>query len=245
MSSISVILNGYRRGDVLNEQLAAIEGQSVKPEQVLLWYNNPGHDQDPNYEIGTKIPTAYCTYNFGVWARFAFALNAESEYICVFDDDTIPGSRWLENCLNTIKDYNGLLGTIGVRFQSTNGYDPHTRVGWANPNENTEIVDIVGHSWFFKREWLATYWRELPEIGTSRLVGEDMHFSYTLQKYLGLNTYVPPHPHNDPEMWGSKPDVAWRVGRDDSAISMNYTNLHHMNNAYLDYIKKGFKLYTK
>jgi CDP-4-dehydro-6-deoxyglucose reductase, E1 len=111
--SITVILNGYKRGNNLDEQYEALQNQTVKPDEILLWYNNPG-DSDPNYEIGTKIPTAYCTANFGVWARFAFALNAKSEYICIFDDDTIPGKKWLENCLNTMKTHEGLLGTVGL-----------------------------------------------------------------------------------------------------------------------------------
>ena len=30
-----------------------------------------------------------------------------------------------------------------------------------------------------------------------------MHFSYMLQKYKNLPTFVPPHPKDDMEMWGS------------------------------------------
>lgn len=207
---ITVILNGYRRGSNLDEQLEALNRQTVQPSEILLWHNSPGDDIEPNYEIGTKIPAVYCTYNFGVWARFAFAFMAKNEYICIFDDDTIPGSRWLENCMNTMQTHQGLLGTVGLLYpkplpanhQLCSYYEHYERHGWPNPNEHPIQVDLVGHSWFFKKEWLSDYWREQPDPKYN-LCGEDMHFSFMLQKYRNLPTFVPPHPRHDIEMWGS------------------------------------------
>jgi hypothetical protein len=45
-------------------------------------------------------------------------------------------------------------------------------------------------------------WREIPNPKYNTC-GEDMHFSYMLQKYAGIKTFVPPHPRSDIEMWGS------------------------------------------
>ena len=236
---VTVILNGYKRSSHFEKQLKAIKNQTLRPKEILFWQNK-GDDFDIN--LTNQTTHASCNKNLGVWARFAFALNAKTEYVCVFDDDTIPGSKWLENCYNTIQEYDGLLGTIGLNFLSDHSYIPATRVGWDNPNEQTEQVDIVGHSWFFKREDLATFWRELPDMNHSTLVGEDMHFSYTLQKYTNKKTYVPPHPKNDMEMWGSYPDSAWKIGTDSAAISVNSTNLEKMDNAFVTYLNKGFKL---
>ena len=207
---ITVILNGYRRPDNLNRQLEAIKSQTYPAQEVLLWYNFPGEDIDINYEIGEKIPTAYSNHNYGVWARFYFALNARCPYICVFDDDTIPGKRWLENCMNTMKEYHALLGTVGLIYtepthpEKSSYYDSYNRVGWP-PGCNNDIatrVDFVGHSWFFKRGWLSYMLRELPDPKYNNC-GEDMHFSYMLQKYANIPTYVPPHPISDKELWGS------------------------------------------
>jgi hypothetical protein len=236
---VTVILNGYKRGKNLELQHNSIKNQTLLPKEIMLWQNK-GEDFNP--EITNQLTHVNSNKNFGVWARFAFALNANTEYVCIFDDDTIPGKKWLENCYNTIQKYDGLLGTIGVRFLSESSYQPIHRIGWANPNENTEQVDIVGHSWFFKREWLSTFWRELPDIDQSKIVGEDIHFSYTLQKFLNKKTYVPPHPNDDLEMWGSNPHMAWKLGQDESAISMNYDNLNIMSDTYVNYIKKGFKI---
>ena len=65
----------------------------------------------------------------GVWARFAYALNAKTEYIAMFDDDTIPGPLWFENCLNTMKRHEGLLGTIGLVLDTPHSYRPKPRSG--------------------------------------------------------------------------------------------------------------------
>ena len=235
---VTVILNGYKRPQHFGLQLESIKKQTLVPKEIMLWQNSGETFDQPLTSLTTH---ASCNKNLGVWARFAFALNANTEYVCVFDDDTIPGKKWLENCYGTIQKFDGLLGTVGVRFLSNTSYQPIERVGWSNPNENVEEVDIVGHSWFFRREWLSTFWRELPDINQSKIVGEDMHFSYTLKKYLNKKTYVPPHPKDNLELWGSLPQTAWSIGQDHAAISMNYENLNIMSKTYVDFIKKGFK----
>jgi GT2 family glycosyltransferase len=116
--SITVILNGFERNKNLSEQLTALRDQTLKPEQILLWYNSPENNNEINYDIIQQIPTALCNVNFGVWARFAFALMCRTKYICIFDDDTIPGKKWLENCYNTIQQHNGLLGTVGLIYKN-------------------------------------------------------------------------------------------------------------------------------
>jgi hypothetical protein len=234
--SVTAILNGFKRPQSLQEQVDAIRAQTIPVDDIMLWQN---HDEGFDKNLTSQLTTAVCNRNLGVWARFAFALNAKTEYIAMFDDDTIPGTMWIENCLNTMKSHEGLLGSIGLVLDSPNGYRPHTRHGWAEPNEKVVECDIVGHAWFFKREWLATYWRELPPIDVT-LVGEDMHFSYMIQKYLGLKTFVPPHPKHVPEMWGSI--KGWQLGVGPQAISANEHSIVLMNNYFNIIRSKGFKL---
>jgi hypothetical protein len=251
---ITAILSGYKRGRYLDEQLEALNNQTVKPTEILLWYNRPEDGSEINHEIGSKIPVAYSNHNFGVWARFAFALNAKNPYVCIFDDDTIPGSKWFENCLETIRSYQGLLGTIGIVY-----IDPlpvgslhcayhstQERWGWRRPNDEVKEVDFVGHAWFFKKEWLSAYWRELPDPKYN-ICGEDMHFSFMLQKYLGIKTYVPPHKHNDIQTWGSIKGEQY--GGDSNALSITnqlaldgspFYNL--MDQYFLEQRRRGWRL---
>ena len=236
---ISVILNAFRRTDFLEEQIQAIKDQSIKVEEILVWCNN-----DKNLDIKKSPDITYCdcNKNFGVWSRFSLALNCKSPFIAIFDDDTFPGKDWFKNCLKTIEECNGLLGARGVRFSSGQKYFIGEEFGWNNPNEKVKEVDIVGHAWFFRREWLSTFWRELPDHDQSSFVGEDIHFSYTLQKYLGLKTYVPPHSKTKIDEWGSNPDIALRLGTDSNSISYNPIHQKEMNDAFVHYLDKGFKV---
>jgi hypothetical protein len=241
MNKVTYILNTWQRPHTLQDQVEAISKQTVKCDELMVWQNQPTdpknvfHLQDDTGS--TKI--SHNNYNYGVWARFAFALNAKSDYICLLDDDTIPGIDWTKNCIENIEKENGLYGTVGVIFNDTK-YQSFERFGWPNPNEEKKQVDIVGHSWFFHRDLLSAFWRETgPPL--NNICGEDVHFSYSIQKYLGLNTYVPPHPKEDLELWGSKPKEAMQYGVDKNAISVNSNGID-FGKSLEHYYNKGFKL---
>ena len=127
-------------------------------------------------------------------------------------------------------------------------YEPYLRFGWIpnGHNENVTKVDLVGHCWFFKKEWLTYYWRELPD-SKYFTCGEDMHFSYMLQKYANLHTYVAPHPHNKPEMWcnidgglhATDTNSMWETNQL-SPQGVPFKEL--MNEAFIEQRKKGWKL---
>ena len=240
-TDVTVVLSGYRRPRYLNHQYQAVRSQTVQPVDIMYWQNTqPGVEYD--LETISQCQGAISNTNFGVWSRFYYALNARTNWVCIFDDDTVPGNRWLENCLNTQQTHPGLLGTIGVLFPSSGLYQNVQRVGWDNPNEYTVQVDIVGHSWFFHRDMLATFCRELPLlelIKNNAKTGEDIHFSYVLQKYTDYKTYVPPHPTNDRSLWGSL--KGWEMGGDQHATAGDGSNMQAMN-LYLQYVRnRGFK----
>jgi hypothetical protein len=251
--SITVVLNGYKRSN-LKEQVNAIKNQSVPVKEIFYWQNTVDtfeYDEDTY----NTLNSALSNYNYGVWARFAFALNAKSDYICVLDDDTIPGSRWLENNLNTYETHPGLLGGIGLRFKNEN-YEldtlsdgKYTRFGWdSNPmcagnNDEPVEVDIVGHSWFFSRDLLSVFWRELPEEYWTMLCGEDIHFSHMIQKYTNLKTYVPPHPKDDKTLWSSLKAVEY--GGDHYATANITVGTGEMKKYLSHCVKNGFTLFNQ
>lgn len=220
MSTITVVLTKYKRLHLFQEQLEAINSQSIAPTEILVCDNSVD--------------------NLGVWARFALALNAKSDFVCVIDDDTIPGNQWLENCMTQMEIQEGLYGTCGYIFLSKE-YMNNKRIGWPNPNDKTIKVDYVVHNWFFKKDWLKYYWSEIPEP-KYWLCGEDMHFSYQMQK-IGIETFVPPHPQNDQSLWGSLKGNEY--GRD--SVSLWESNVHNFRNTMFDYFnelvtKKGWRL---
>ena len=244
-NDITVILNGYRRPDYFKEQYESIANQTVKPKNIFFFNNYYPETFDKFDEtIISNCVSTRSNANFGVWGRFAHALNARTKYVCILDDDTIPGKKWLENCINTINNFNGLLGTIGIIFKNRLNYTEWVcRKGWDNPNEKTEQVDIVGHAWFFRREWIHHLFKFTPDYNLFLTMGEDICFSWALQK-VGINTYVPPHPLNDLEMYGSKPTLALKYGTEDVAISNQKDAVKDFNKIYSIFIENGFKLIT-
>lgn len=217
-SNITVILTFYKRPYTLIEQLEAVQSQSIIPEKIIIWKNAAEGIELPVIpdNLMKNVTIINSSTNYGVWARFSVALLANTEFIAIFDDDTIPQYNWFKNCLDTMKIKEGLLGTIGIRFNPGNNYAFNRRYGWDGPNNEIEEVDIVGHAWFFKRAWLSHLWNFIPDYNIHLKCGEDIAFSYMLQRQ-GIKTYVPPHPTNDLTMYGSKRTTAILYGTDKNA----------------------------
>jgi hypothetical protein len=248
---ISVILNVYKRPYTLESQIKAIlETGVVLPEDIHIWINTPenGEENVKNFEgliikrikyLHGDIKVYKCSYNTKFWGRFTLPLLCKTPYIAMFDDDVICGKNWLKNCMNCINEEDGILGGSGIIVHGK-GYRPNTVVGWngAKSNGKTE-VDLVGHAWFFKQETARAMWMEKPPSWDN---GEDMFFSYAAQKYLGVKTYVPPHPDNDVEMWANVPDRDNQWGYDKNAHSLTQTNHIPLRNRIVsELIDKNWK----
>ena len=219
-SDITVILNAYRRPYNLSMQIKAIRNQTRPPKEIWLWVNDHEDNRDFDFE-GLDVDRVFLNdHNWKFFGRFAAALLADTEYVAIYDDDTVPGTEWHENCLDTMKTSPGILGSAGVTLNDK-FYVQHTRCGWPTQNLHTTRVDLVGHAWFFKREWLSHLWREKPATWDN---GEDIHFSYCAQKYGGIQTYCPPHPPTLRELHGSV--LGNELGIDDKATSTNSAVSH-------------------
>ena len=219
-ADITVILNSYRRPYNLQRQINAIKKQTIGCKQIWLWVNQ--HEDNKGYDYsGLGIDRIFNNdFNWKFYGRFAGALLADTEYIAIFDDDTIPGSEWFENCLDTMKEQEGIMGSAGVILNG-NRYVEHDRCGWPTQNAEATEVDLVGHAWFFKREWLQYLWTEKPPTWDN---GEDIQFSYAAQRYGGVKTFCPPHPADKPQMHGSI--MGNELGIDSKATSNNNETTH-------------------
>ncbi|MEK9727438.1 MAG: hypothetical protein VW397_04965 [Candidatus Margulisiibacteriota bacterium] len=216
---ITVILCAYDRPYALQEQIEAIKTQSIPATDIWLWYNK---GSKPQLEI-PEIKTAMCNHNFKFFGRFAFAMLAQTEYVAIFDDDTMPGKDWFHHCLNHMNELNGLLGTTGIQLKKKM-YANHIKVGWNGthgPNEAVERVDLIGHAWFLKKEWLKYMWFEAPVSWDN---GEDIHLSYCLKKFGNIESYVIPHPKDNTDIWGSTKGSDY--GSDENASWKKHRNKH-------------------
>lgn len=240
--SVTIVLSGFKRPHVLRQQYEAIKAQTVGDLAIILWVNLIDNNINFDPEIINNCQSIISNTNYGVWGRFTAALNANTKYVCVIDDDTIPGKKWIENCLTTMQTNRGVLSTRGVIADQKHDLQyplPHSykAVGWCNPNETVTRVDMGCHSWFFEKGWLRAFWSEMPETMPMRY-GEDMHLSYSVKKHLGLNTYVPPHPIGDRELWGSMPDTGLAYGEE--AVAASFDNAANMGmHKYWNFIRSN------
>lgn len=238
-ASVSAVLNVFRRGANFRNQIQSIEEQSYPVGEILVWEN--GQDSVSTIDIKNLVK-ARSNSNLGVWARFAFALNAKSDFVWIIDDDSIPGSHWLGNALDTFAIHPGVIGSRGLKFRSRNAYSIYEEFGPNKPNLEAVPVDIVGHNWIFPRDWLAYFWMELPNRYQSEIAGEDIHLSFAIQKHLKLGTFVPPHPPGDKRKWGELSELSEFDGRDAAGISSDIESLKKFEKAFSHYTKLGFRV---
>ena len=233
---ITVILNTYKRPHALKEQIDSIKNQTIKPETIMIWMNNGGVEyptiSDP------EIIYSKCSHNLKFHARFAYGLLAKTKYVAFFDDDTIPGKKWFENCINSINQKPGIYGTSGVVLTGS-GYRPSYKVGWnGNKNDTITQTHLVGHAWFLETDYLKYLWYERPHSWEN---GEDIQLSYLCKKYGNVNTYVPPHPVNNKELWGSV--LGRKYGEDENATYIiEPTHNYIRDEVCRKYINEGWSI---
>tara|TARA_B000000557_G_C20794655_1_gene452658 strand:+ start:801 stop:1544 length:744 start_codon:yes stop_codon:yes gene_type:complete len=211
--SVSVILTVYKRNNIL-KQLNSIKTQSIKPKNITI-YQNENHfnvkEIIKNFDTDIPINIITSENNLKFHARFCIALLEKSEFICIFDDDTIPGKNWLLNCINTHKKYNCIVGANGRIVKDD--YKNYNVQRLYNVGDGKEVakdtkVDFVGHSWFFKKEWLFNMWSEDPLTWEN---GEDIHFAALNKIKANIDCYVPKMTIEDKSYWG---DLETHLGDD-------------------------------
>ena len=237
---ITAILNCYKRPHLIDEQIEAIKNQTVKPNEIIIWYNKPENEDHVNLDY-TGCKVVYSNTNFKFHARFAFALLSKTKYVAIFDDDDIPMPGWFENCLKTIEDgYDGILGSIGVILQNDQSYYPNWKVGWNGiKNEKPQEVDLVGHAWFLNKDYLRYLWLEDPVTWEN---GEDMQLSFLSQKYGGIKTYVPPHSSKDNFFHGADFSKSNDYGSDNNASWKTKSHFPDRELTVKEQVKNGWSL---
>jgi hypothetical protein len=229
--AITVILSCWKRPQNLAEQIGTLRRQSVSPTEVWLWSDKS--DQNRDFDCGAlDIDRLFInSTNLGVYGRFAVALLARTKYLAIFDDDVIPGFRYLENCLETIKSHPGIIAAAGLRFLSAN-YRPCERYGWAKRTPVVTEVDVGCNAWFLQRDWLPYLWLEPPFDWNN---GEDMRLSYLAQKYGGIRTFTPAQPDDD------RCGALRSLGKDDVALSSKPGHYELRSRQLQDQLRSGWK----
>lgn len=232
----TVIMCCYRRHQCLQEQYEAIKNQTIPPKEIWIWHNQSEIDNEKvlKYPDGVDV-VVNSTRNFKFVGRWTLALLVRTPFLAMFDDDTIPGNKYIEHCFGCMQNMSGLYVGCGIISK------PHKiRLGWVSANENIRRVDFGGHSWFLKTKWAPLFWREEPKNWGN---GEDIHLSYMIQKYGSINTYVSKHPRDRKEIWSSIKGN--RYGGSPQAHCLTHKKEHYKerNELINYYISQGWKVY--
>jgi hypothetical protein len=177
---VSVILTVYKR-NYIDEQIRAILAQTVIPYKIYLWQNEE-HIDVTEYREKYGVSLIRADENFKFHGRFAFANLMQTEYVAIFDDDIIPGKKWLENCLRLSRERNCIVGANGrtfIRDSEWTGYESLVR-------EDSKS-HLVGHCWFFRKEWLKYMWMLEPYTYEN---GEDIHFCLSARLFGEIESFV-------------------------------------------------------
>lgn len=200
---VTVVLNIWKR-EYLEEQLASILLQTVVPKEIwIIHYENHISSSDTIdmfREFHSKVVLIKSDKNLKYFGRFSIAINVSTEFVWLVDDDIIPGSRWLENCVCKCDELDAIVSCTGRiipkdEFQPENidcenrrkcfvGDTAHQTINLCSVDT---LVDYACNSYFFKTEWMKCYWSIWPTTFSS---GEDIHLSATCKTLLGINTYV-------------------------------------------------------
>jgi hypothetical protein len=218
---VTVILNHFKRR-TLCAQLDQLRRQTLPFHRA--WVLSFG---SPNEASLRRIVESYndsrvsfvsSGYDFKYYGRFQMALQSESDFVYVLDDDMIPGARMLEilcHVAGTHKYGNAVLGSIGrvLPFRQKKDFSfPSYRkfrsreagLYLPDPAYNITVdrvvqVDFLSSSWFLPAELVKALFIETP---FTFMTGEDLHLSYQLQKYMGAGSFVLPVDAGDKETWG-------------------------------------------
>lgn len=214
MLDCTVILTAYKRPHTFQTQVNAILAQTEQPKKILCWQNQTNFDHP-------AVSSIRCDDNWKFHGRFALGLLVDTPYVCIFDDDCIPGPRWLENCKRHREA--GILGASGVSLK-TNKYKPHSKYGHNGKRvDELSEVALVGHSWYLHKDHIRYLFTEDPYTWDN---GEDIQLSALAAIHGGIKTFVPPHPDNT-EFWGCQPQYS-RLGVDKEATSVKHAKEHYM-----------------
>tara|TARA_R110002020_G_scaffold303399_5_gene518819 strand:- start:314 stop:1039 length:726 start_codon:yes stop_codon:yes gene_type:complete len=187
--SLSVILTTWKR-NYLSIQLDALKQQSYPIKEIIV-YQNDGHLNLDELKSHFNFKHIHSKdINFKFHGRFTIPLLLDSDYIAIFDDDTIPAPRWLEGCMRLSKEHDCIVGGNGRIMVDEDGVVACRDAYYPSLGNSTEKdieVDFVGHCWFFKREWIYNMWKTEPYTLDN---AEDIHFCASCKVEQGIRSFI-------------------------------------------------------
>lgn len=228
LPTLSVICTSYKR-NYLEQQLPRILNQTWKPTDLIVWQNENHLDvSSVCQKYGADL--VHSSRNFKFHGRFTVPLLLNTDYVAIFDDDTMPNPGWLEHCLKTHEEYGCVVGANGRNYRQ------RRPIGLCDGVTNEEPIraDVVGHCWFFPRHWIQGFWNHQVHTFEN---GEDIHLCATAYITYNALAYVPSQPRDNQHVWG---DVTPGIGDTPCAQHKNKDHKSVRDDLHEHWIKQGW-----
>ena len=86
--------------------------------------------------------------------RFALAALATTPFVCVVDDDKIPGARWLDAAVRASARHDAIVGSNGRLWRGPTLYHVAVEARLLEGDEAELVeVDFLGNCWTFRPAW--------------------------------------------------------------------------------------------
>jgi FkbM family methyltransferase len=216
---ITVVISAFNRPELLKDQVEAIKKQTLKPKEIIVWLTKSKHWEEgewkyadnevvkgegwveTHFDIPEGVTLVSTEQDLKLPARFAAALFAKTNYVLLLDDDVFPAEGYLEETLKVSKREHAVVSAYGMYYENELNDGLAKRYGDnGDKTEEAVEVDVGGHSWFGRKEWFSTFFREPVLLETE---GDDLHFAYTLKKYTDVKIVVSALPDNDRHIWSN------------------------------------------
>jgi len=213
--SVTAVISSCNRLHNAPRIWEALRAQSHPCEAIWFFYNGKeaiARGDLPPFERSIVSDSADDHYT-----RYAVALAAQTEWVFILDDDCVPGSRWIENCLELSKQRDGIFAPVGARIARADFAEgPYThdsevsRVKRAQRRVPIE-VDVPFHSFFLRRRHLAAIFSEPLGVGlrdgeTVPILGqEDVILAARVWRRHRVGVWLPSFP--EPELRGNDEEV--------------------------------------
>lgn len=135
-SSVTVVLTNWKRPHNLKKILDSLSTQSVKPD-IFLWNNGAEFSHSA---ITWQVDSSR---NMMCWPRWWMASCAQTEYVCILDDDLMfIDDRVLEDMVKALQQSSEktIVGLFGMILDSAKEYRYGTQVRPLEEDQHTDIV---------------------------------------------------------------------------------------------------------
>ncbi len=197
---LSVVMSYWSRPTLVEKQQRLMFAQSVRPVGSLVWVNPSDRIRlsGPTLALIAKSPNVQPTVDMGPWMRWGVAAVCNTEFVAIFDDDCMPGPRWIEAAIARLQqsDEHTVVAAGGILYGS-DAYDDVRLVGPEAPPAGEVEVDVGRGAWVMRT---STARLVVARARASDVLSTGIHVAAAVQD-AGALTIVLPY-GRDHALWG-------------------------------------------